>query len=59
MVVPVQLKLLRADKPQLRDKTEGGWLAYHIAGGAITVLDTGKAEHANKGKFRGPRALDF
>ncbi|BDA48751.1 Zinc finger MYND domain-containing protein 10 [Coccomyxa sp. Obi] len=54
----VQLKLLRADKPQLRDKTEGGWLAYHIAGGAITVRDTGKSGEApEKGNPRGP--LDF
>lgn len=53
----MQLKLVRADKPQLRDKTEGGWLAYHITGGAITLLDTGKSGNPEKGKSRGP--LDF
>lgn len=53
----VQLKLVRADKPHLRDQREGGWLAYHIAGGAITVRDTGTAKGPDKGISRGP--LDF
>ncbi len=59
MCLPPQLKLLRADKPQLRDKQEGAWLAYHVAGGAITVPDTSWNEPPEKeqGKSKGP--LEF
>ncbi|EIE27454.1 hypothetical protein COCSUDRAFT_55460 [Coccomyxa subellipsoidea C-169] len=52
----VQVKLLRADKPQLRDRKEGGWLSYHVAGGAITLLDKGDEPKEGE-RRRGP--LDF
>jgi hypothetical protein len=50
-----QIKLVRADKPQLRDRREGAWLAYHVAGGAVTVLD--KGDKPQESVRRGP--LDF
>lgn len=50
-----QVKLVRADKPQLRDRREGAWLAYHVAGGAVTVLDEG--DKPQESVRRGP--LDF
>ena len=34
----VQLKLRKADKPSERDKAAGLWYAYHVVGGALTVL---------------------
>ena len=48
----MQLRLWRADRPTVRDKQQGGWLAYHAVGGAVTVL-----EEEGAGGMAGPLAF--
>ena len=50
LVCGLQLKLRRADKPQVRDKDMGEWLCYHPTGGAITVLCNGKTLTGMEGR---------
>ena len=33
----MQLRLQRVDRQMIRDKEQGGWLAYHAVGGAVTM----------------------
>ena len=39
--VALQLRLRRADRPVERDAATGAWCAYHVAGGAVTLLADG------------------